>query len=142
MFLPALGGPVYSRLGWRVSLHHETARGRSTYVPNQVIPFSNARWENLLSSISIDISGVDSRATTFVFEEHCMSHLQDAIGVRQRSCLRSSFRVVSLILFVPSLFQSKTSHESGSIHFSDLPWLRNGKRKAVTLGRGGNDPDQ
>lgn len=29
-----------------------------------------------------------------------------------------------------------------SFHLNILQWLRNGKRKAVTLGRGGNDPDQ
>lgn len=52
---------------------------------------------------------------------------------------------VGRLLIVFQCLSGNRPHNGGKLapfHLNILQWLRNGKRKAVTLGRGGNDPDQ
>lgn len=60
MFLPTLGWTslFLGLVGVSPYITKQLVVDPHMYVPNQVIPFFNARWEHLLSSISIDVRTV------------------------------------------------------------------------------------
>lgn len=76
---------------------------------------------------------------TVVFEEFLPGSILDIIRAVQ------DHLSVGRLLIVFQCLTGNRPHNGWkltSFHLNILQWLRNGKRKAVTLGRGGNDPDQ